>query len=432
MKYMFRKTGGIKLPHLKATENSQTAELPLSPKLTVLMQQSMGAPCTPLVKKGDEVTLGMKIGDSDKFMSVPVHSPASGKVTDIIDYRTSSGGTCKAVIIETDGTQTVCADIKPPVITDRKSFISAVRESGCCGLGGAGFPTHIKLAFDPEKTPVDTLVINGAECEPYITSDFREFTENGEEVIEGIKYIMKMLEIKCCKIGIEENKPSAIAEMKRLTQNDENISVVSLPSSYPQGAEKVLIYSATGRTVMEGELPSNAGIIVMNVSTASFIMRYIKTGMPLVSKRITVDGSAVGEKKGNYIAAIGTPAADILNYCGAENISEILYGGPMMGVSVADENQPVIKMNNAILAFSEASVHETSSCIRCGRCIRACPVKLMPVSLESAYDRGDAAELNRLKINLCINCGCCTYVCPAGRHLAEKNQLAKALARTAK
>lgn len=430
---MKRKTGGIRLPHLKSTENSPTQIMPLSKKLTVLMQQSMGVPCSPLVKKGDEVTVGMKIGESDKFMSVPVHSPASGKVADIIDYRTSSGGTCKAVVIETDGLQTVCPDIKPPAITDRKSFIAAVRESGCCGLGGAGFPTHVKLAFDPEKTPIDTLIINGAECEPYITSDYREFMENGSGIIGGIRLIMKMLEIKSCVIGIEENKPDAISEMNRLLEGSEDISVAALPSSYPQGAEKVLIYSAAGRTVMEGELPSSCGVLVMNVSTAAFIMNYVKTGMPLISKRITVDGSAVDEnKRGNYITPVGTPAADVLNFCGCENISEILYGGPMMGVSVADENQPVIKMNNAVLAFSDTAHINTSSCIRCGRCIRACPVKLMPVSLESAYDRGDAAELSRLKINLCINCGCCTYVCPAGRHLAEKNQLAKALARTAK
>lgn len=156
----------------------------------------------------------MKIGDSDKFMSVPVHSPASGKVTDVIDYRTSNGGTCKAAVIETDGLQTVCPDVKPPMITDRKSFLAAVRESGCCGLGGAGFPTHVKLGFDPAKTPIDTLVINGAECEPYITSDYREFMENSEDVTEGIRFIMKILDIPNCKIGIEENKPKAIEEMK--------------------------------------------------------------------------------------------------------------------------------------------------------------------------------------------------------------------------
>lgn len=429
---MLKKIGGVRLPHLKSTENMQTADFPLSPRLTVLMSQSMGAPCDCLVKKGDAVTMGMKIGDSDKFMSAPIHSPASGTVADIIDYRLTNGGSCKAVIIETDGMQTVCPDVKPPVITDRSSFIAAVRESGCCGLGGAGFPTHIKLGYDPEKTPIDTLVVNGAECEPYITADFREFMENGENVCSGIKLIMKQLDIKFCKIGIESNKPAAIAHIKKLTADMQGVEVISLPSFYPQGAEKVLIYSATGRTVAEGELPAHQGVLVMNVSTIGFIMEYIKTGMPLISKRITVDGSAVKANKGNYRAAVGTPVSEILAHCQAEDAEKILYGGPMMGVSVSSDSQPILKTNNAILAFSESGTKETTACIRCGRCIKACPVKLMPVSLEGAYDRKDTAELERLKVNLCINCGCCTYVCPAHRHLAEKNQLAKAMVMAAK
>ncbi len=419
------KKAGIHLNHHKSTENSATKDFPMPSRLTVPMLQSMGAPCDCLVKKGDEVTVGMKIGDSDKFMSAPIHSPASGKVADVIDYRLLNGGTCKAVIIETDGNQTVCPDIKPPVITDRKSFIAAVRESGCCGLGGAGFPTHVKLGFDPEKTPVDTLVINGAECEPYITSDFREFMENGEDVIDGIRYIMKMLGIPNCKIGIENNKPEAISAMKKAVSGDGSITVAPLPSEYPQGAEKVLIYSATGRIVAEGELPSHQGVVVLNVSTVGFIMRYIKTGMPLVSKRLTLDGDAMTQNQGNYRVPVGTSVSELLEYCGAENPEKILYGGPMMGVSLYDTDQPITKMNNAILAFKKAYKPETTACIRCGRCIRACPVDLMPVSLESAYDRENADELKRLKVNLCINCGCCTYVCPANRHLAEKNQLAK-------
>ncbi|MBQ5332233.1 MAG: electron transport complex subunit RsxC, partial [Oscillospiraceae bacterium] len=387
----------------------------------------MGAPCTTLVKKGDEVTVGMKIGDSEKPMSVPVHSPASGKVAEITDWRMSNGASCKAVVIETDGLQTVSADVKPPIITDRKSFLAAVRESGCCGLGGAGFPTHIKLSFDPEKTPIDTLLINGAECEPYITSDYREFVEAPEDVIDGISYIMKMLDIPFCKIGIEANKPAAIAEMKKRTADNPNIEVVTLPSAYPQGAEKVLIFTATGRIVAEGELPAHQGVIVMNVSTVSFLIKYIRTGMPLVSRRLTIDGDAVTKNSGNYRVLVGTPASELLEYCGATEYNKVLYGGPMMGMALDNADRPVIKVNNAILAFKNIPETKTTSCIRCGRCVRACPVDLMPVSLESAYDRGDTADLERLKVRLCINCGCCTFVCPANRHLAEKNQLAKGL-----
>lgn len=429
---MLKKIGGIRLPHLKSTEKLQTADFPLSKRLTVSMSQSMGAPCDCLVKKGDAVTVGMKIGESDKFMSAPIHSPASGTVAEIIDLRMTNGNVCKAVVIETDGLQTVCPDIKPPVITDKNSFVSAVRESGCCGLGGAGFPTHIKLGYDPEKTPIDTLVVNGAECEPYITADYREFMENGDDVCDGIRYIMKILDIPNCKIGIENNKPDAIADMKKRTAEDKGIEVVALPSSYPQGAEKVLIYSVTGRTVAEGELPSNQGVIVMNVSTIGFIMRYIKTGMPLISKRLTLDGSAVAKNKGNYRVAVGTPVSEILEYCGAEEAAKVLYGGPMMGIALGSEDQPILKTNNAILAFSDAGKTETTACIRCGRCIAACPVKLMPVSIENAYDIEDVGSLERLKVKLCINCGCCSYVCPAHRHLAEKNQLAKAMVMAAK
>lgn len=429
---MLKKIGGIRLPHLKSTEKLQTADFPLSKRLTVSMSQSMGAPCDCLVKKGDAVTVGMKIGESDKFMSAPIHSPASGTVAEIIDLRMTNGNVCKAVVIETDGLQTVCPDIKPPVITDKNSFVSAVRESGCCGLGGAGFPTHIKLGYDPEKTPIDTLVVNGAECEPYITADYREFMENGDDVCDGIRYIMKILDIPNCKIGIENNKPDAIADIKKRTAEDKGIEVVALPSSYPQGAEKVLIYSVTGRTVAEGELPSNQGVIVMNVSTIGFIMRYIKTGMPLISKRLTLDGSAVAKNKGNYRVAVGTPVSEILEYCGAEEAAKVLYGGPMMGIALGSEDQPILKTNNAILAFSDAGKTETTACIRCGRCIAACPVKLMPVSIENAYDIEDVGSLERLKVKLCINCGCCSYVCPAHRHLAEKNQLAKAMVMAAK
>ena len=423
---MQKTIGGVRLAHCKSTENMKTEDFPLSDLLTIPMSQSMGAPCDCLVKKGDTVTLGMKIGESDKFMSAPIHSPASGTVEDIKDYRLFNGSSCKAVIIRTDGLQTVCPDVRPPEISDRQTFLNAVRESGCCGLGGAGFPTHVKLAFDPKKTHIDTLVINGAECEPYITSDYREFIENADDVVEGIKYIMDMLSIPNCKIGIESNKPAAIADMRSRTKAISGIDVVSLPSSYPQGAEKVLIYTCTGRIVAEGELPSNKGIIVLNVSTAGFIMRYIKTGMPLVSKRITVDGTNV-EKKGNYRTAIGTPISRILEHCGVNEPEKLLYGGPMMGVAVSSPEMPVIKTTNAITAFDKVPPTETTACIRCGRCIRACPVKLMPTSLESAFDRKDIPELQRFKVNLCINCGCCTYVCPANRHLAEKNQLAKGL-----
>lgn len=422
-----KRLNGIHVKHHKNTENCETKQFTLPARLTVLMSQAMGAPCTPLVKKGDTVDKGQKIGDSDAFMSAPVHSPTSGTVADVTDYLLPNGTRCKAVIIEPDGENRISPNVKPPVINGREDFVNAVRESGCVGLGGAGFPTHIKLRYDPVKTPIDTLVINGAECEPYITSDYREFVENPDDVIDGIAKIMELMNIPMCKIGIEENKPSAIKLMTEKTANMKGVSVVTLPSSYPQGAEKVLIHSCTGRIVAEGELPSNQGVVVMNVSTVGFISRYLKTGMPLTEKRLTLDGNAATKNQGNYIVPIGTAVSELLSFCGAENPEKVLYGGPMMGFPLYDTEQVVTKVNNAVLAFKDVKTPETTACIRCGRCIRACPLNLMPTLLEQAYDRRDSAELARLKVNLCMNCGCCSYVCPANRHLAEKNQLAKAL-----
>ncbi len=418
---------GIHVRHNKNTENAETKQFPLPKRLTVLMSQAMGAPCTPTVKKGDEVKLGQVIGNTDAFMAAPIHSPASGKVAETVDYLLPSGARCKAVVIDTDGEQTVSDEVKPPVIGTREEFLAAVRASGCVGLGGAGFPTHVKFAFDPKKTPIDTLVINGAECEPYITADYREFVENGEDVINGILTVMDKLGIPMCKIGIEENKPEAIKLMTEAASKHKGIEVVTLPSSYPQGAEKVLIHSCTGRIVAEGELPSNQGVVVMNVSTAGFLSRYFRTGMPLVTKRLTIDGNAVTKNQGNYFVPIGTRVSELLEYCGAKDPEKVLYGGPMMGMALYDTEQVITKTNNAVLAFVNVKEPVTTACIRCGRCVRACPLNLMPTLLEQAYDSRDVSELQRLKVILCMNCGCCTYVCPAHRHLAEKNQLAKAL-----
>ena len=421
------KLNGIKLRHDKHTKNCETVDFPLPKSVVVPMSQHMGAPCECIVKKGDTVTVGQKIGDTAAFMSAPIHSPVSGTVTDVSDFLLSNGATCKAVTIETDGNQTVCEEISPPEITDRQSLIAAVRESGLTGLGGAGFPTHIKLNYDFLKTPIDTLVINAAECEPYITSDYRELMESPTDVIEGILMVQKYMGIPFCKLCIEDNKPDAIKQMQTKTADIKSINVVPLPSTYPQGAEKVIVFSATGRIVAEGELPAHQGVMVMNVSTVASIYRYSRTGMPLVQRRITVDGDAVTKNAGNYFVPIGTRVSEILEHCGAAEAKKVLYGGPMMGICLYDTDQPVLKNNNAILAFKEGAMPETTACIRCGRCVRTCPLNLMPLMIENAYKTKDVEELKRLKVMLCMNCGCCSYACPAHRPLAEINQLAKAL-----
>lgn len=420
-----KKLRGIKLNHRKNTENSATVDFPLPASVKIPMSMTMGAPCKPLVKKGDEVKVGQKIGDSDAPFSAPVHSGVSGKVSAVTEYRTAAGAVCQAIEIETDGSQNVSEEVKPPEVTDKEGFIKAVRESGACGLGGAGFPTHIKLAT---KSPIDTLIINAAECEPYITSDYREMIESPEDVIGGIRLVKESLGIAKAKLAIEANKPEAIKNFTEMAQNDDTIDIVTLPSSYPQGAEKVIIYNCTGRIVKEGELPSDEGVIVMNVSTAAFLYRYFKTGMPLVTRRLTVDGNAVGEPK-NIRTVIGTSFREILEFCKTDidSVRKLIGGGPMMGMSIPDMDMPVVKTSNALLAFRTYDERVTSACIRCGRCVRVCPFSLMPADIERAYRIKNIEELTKLKVNLCMNCGCCTYVCPANRKLAEINQLAKAL-----
>ena len=392
-----------------------------------------------MVAKGDRVLVGQVIGESSAFMSCPVHSSVSGTVAAISELLTAGGKVCKMVEIDTDGEQEVSPDVKPPVITDKASLCEAVRQSGCCGMGGAGFPTHIKLNFDENKYKVDTLVINAAECEPYITSDYREMMENADDVMCGIKLVRDMLGLKKVVIGIEDNKPQAIKLMREKSADDESIEVKVLKSCYPQGAEKVIIFNATGRVVGEGQLPSDQGVIVMNVTTAGFIGEYSKTGMPLISKRITVDGDVVSTPC-NVKVPIGTSAEDILKFgdCDKEKVRKALFGGPMMGMCLYELDTPVTKTTNAILAFGEKADKKKgiedrctqTNCIKCGRCISACPLNLMPTELEKAYDRRDKEALMKLKVGLCMNCGSCSYVCPAKRDLAEKNQLAKAFIRT--
>ncbi len=420
-----KKLNGIRLDHHKNTENCQTVRFPVPATVRIPMSMTMGAPCQPLVKVGDEVKVGQKIGDSEAAFSAPVHSGVSGKVRAITDYRNAMGTVSKMIEIDTDGLQTVSEEVKPPEVTDRESFIKAVRESGACGLGGAGFPTHIKL--NP-KTPIDTLIINAAECEPYITADYREMMEHPDDIIGGIKLVKEMLNIRMCKLAIEANKPEAIRNFTAMADNDDTIDIITLPSSYPQGAEKVIIYNSTGRIVKEGELPSDEGVIVMNVSTAAFLYRYVHTGMPLVERRLTVDGNAVGEPK-NVAAVIGTSFREILEFCKTDidSVKKLIAGGPMMGMSVPDIDMPVVKTSNALLACKTFDEREPSACIRCGRCVRVCPLGLMPAEIDRAYKIKNVEELKQLKVTLCMNCGSCTYVCPANRRLAETNQLAKML-----
>ena len=400
--------------------------MPLPSKIVLSMGQHIGAPASPAVAKGDQVYVGTIVGKSGGFVSSDIHSGVSGTVSEITTITAPNGATQTAVVIVPDGEQKVAPAIAPPEVTDYKSFVDAIRASGLVGLGGAGFPTAVKLS-PKNLDEIDTLLINGAECEPYITSDNRCFLEDTHHVLGGIKAVMKYLNIPKCIIGIEGNKPEAIAKMKAAIDAP-GIEVKQLPCRYPQGAEKVLIENCTGREVPFPGLPSDVGVIVMNVTSVAFVSKYLETGMPLTTKRLTVDGDIVKEPK-NVEVLIGTPIQELLDFCGGLTAQpgKVLYGGPMMGTCVADLSQPILKNNNAVLAFSEklARLPKKTNCIHCGRCVNACPLGLAAKDIVKAYDNGNVELLQELNADLCMSCGTCSFVCPAKRPLAPSIALAK-------
>lgn len=426
---MLKMLKGIRVPHRKNTYLSSPAEMPPPKGVTLLCSMHIGKPAVPVVKVGDRVLVGQLVAEQSGFISSSVHASVSGTVKKIEDILTSSGTYVPAITIESDGLMERHESVTPPVINTREDFISAVRASGIVGLGGAGFPTYVKL---DAKEGVDTLIINGAECEPYITSDSVTLLSRGEEIIEAIGLMKKFIGIKKVIIGIEKNKKEAILNMKKLAAGDDSITVKALPSSYPQGAEKVLIYNTTGKVVPAGKLPADVGCIVCNCTTAAEIADYIKTGMPLVKKCVTVDGGAVKSPQ-NVVVPIGTSLADVFEFCGgfSEEPEKILYGGPMMGISVPSPDSPVLKNTNAILAFgkSDATAPRTTACIHCGRCVNHCPLGLVPTEIEKAYKAKSGELLEKLQVNLCMECGCCSYICPAKRPLVQTNKLAKATLR---
>ena len=430
MSKLFSKSlNGVKVPHSKNTAEMETVKMPVPDKVVIPMKQHMGRECTPTVKLTDLVKVGQIIGDTDAFIGAPLHASVSGKVTKIDEIIGTDGNPIKAVEITTDKLQEIDESVKVPEVTDLQSFAAAIRASGLVGLGGAGFPTHVKL-MPKNLEEVTTLLVNGAECEPYITADNRAMLEDTDDIVEGIKLVKKYMNLSTVIIGIEDNKPQAIAKLQAAVADIEGASVKALKAQYPQGGEKVLIYECTGKIVPEGKLPSDVGCVVMNVSSIAFVSKYMRTGMPLITKRLTVDGDAIAEPK-NVEVAIGTSFSDVIDFCGGFKTEpkKIIMGGPMMGFAVPTINYPVLKNNNAILAFSAAKTAEAEKpetpCIRCARCVNACPFSLMPAAIEKAYKAGNVDALKALKVNLCMECGCCAYVCPAKRNLVSVNRLAK-------
>lgn len=421
----------IHVAHHKNTDKCETQVMPVPSEVLIPMSMHIGAPCKPLVKKGDEVKVGQVIGDTDAFVSAPIHSSVSGTVKGFDRIRNAMGGYDEVIVIESDGKQTPAEGLEPPKVSNLKEFVASVRDSGLVGLGGASFPTHIK--YNPKNIDeVDTLIINGAECEPYITSDHRTMLEDTEDIFDGAELIMKYMDMSKCYIGIESNKPDAIEKMQKEIDKRglDNFEIVVLQTTYPQGAERVMIYEITGKTMDAGVLPAQLGVIPSNVTSVAFVGQYFRTGTPLVQKRMTIDGSAVAEPK-NIIAPIGTRIADVIDFCGGykEPPVKILMGGPMMGRAIFSDEMPIIKNNNAILAFSgpQSIIPEETHCINCGRCHFACPFNLIPTALTDAMEQKNVARLEQLQVMQCMECGSCAYVCPARRPLGFNNKLGKAI-----
>ncbi len=414
--------------HKSQTEDKAIEKMSLPQRVYIPLVQHVGKACNPLVKTGDSVLVGQKIASIDARVYAPVHSSVSGKVISIEDWPHPVLGRCKAIVIENDGLERVQSteyraqgdveELTPEQIRN------IVLEAGIVGMGGASFPTHIKL--NPPK-PVDTLIINGAECEPYLTADYRLMVEKHREILQGIELVAKCLGVKKVYIAIEDNKPQAIAVFKNAIRNTQ-YAIRVLRSFYPQGSEKQLIKNILNKEVPSGKLPFDIGVVVHNVATVFAIYEAVYLGKPLYERVVTVTGSCVSNPK-NILVRIGTPISELIAYCGPlkDEPAKLLIGGPMMGLAQYTDLVPVIKSTTGIILMNEKEAKEKEEvfCIRCGACVRACPVNLMPTLISLASGKQMWREAKLYGASDCIECGLCSYVCPANIRLVQSIKRAK-------
>ncbi len=425
--------GGVHPPDKKELSSSkQVTPLKAPARAVVLLRQHIGAPAKASVSIGDEVKIGTVIGTPEGFVSAPVHSPVSGKVIAVGEFDTAMGRPGEAVVIENDGKEewielsetASFMELTPEQIKEK------IKAAGIVGMGGATFPTAVKLSPPKEKT-VDVVIINGAECEPYLTADHRLMVEKPDEIVSGLRLIMRALGVKKGFVGIEENKPDAIEKMKEAARPFPEVEVISMEVKYPQGAEKMLIKAVTGREVPPRALPMDVGAVVQNVGTTYAVYEAVRYGKPLVERVVTVTGEGIREPK-NLMVRVGTLVTDLVNACGGFSVeaAKVISGGPMMGFALGHLNVPVTKGTSGILVLPEEGLFHADDfkpCIRCSRCVDVCPMGLNPGYLSVLAEKGHFEDAKSNNLFDCFECGSCAFVCPSKRPIVQLVRLAKSM-----
>ncbi|MFO0751982.1 MAG: electron transport complex subunit RsxC [Thermodesulfovibrionales bacterium] len=425
--------GGIHPPDKKELSKAKAISPAKPPKRVVIpLVQHIGAPCKLSVHIGQEVKMGEVIGTPEGFVSAPVHASVSGKVIATGDFPLPTGRMAPSVVIENDGKEewTALKDSPGYMHLSVDELKGKVKDAGIVGMGGAAFPAHVKLS-PPKEKPVDVVILNGAECEPYLTADYRLMLERPADVVEGLKVLMKIVNVSKGIIGIENNKPDAIEAMRRAAAGEPAIRVCALEVKYPQGAEKMLIKAATGRDVPARGLPMDVGAVVQNIGTALAVYEAVRYGKPLIERVVTVTGEGIREPR-NLLVKIGSLVSDLIGECGGfvSEAAKVISGGPMMGFALYSLDVPVTKGTSGILVLPEEGVVHAGDfgpCIRCGRCIDICPMGLMPSMLSVLSERGMYEEAKDYNLFDCFECGSCTYVCPSKRPIVQLVRLAKSM-----
>ena len=425
--------GGVHPPENKLSEKSSIEILPiLSKTVSIPVSQHIGAPATVIVKKRDKVKVGQIIAKTSGFVSANIHSSVSGTVTKIENVMETSGYKRQAVIIKIDGDEWEenidrTPDLKKDITLSSQEIIDKVLASGIVGLGGATFPSHVKLSIPKGKT-AEVLIINGVECEPYLTADHRLMLEKGEEMMVGVKILMKALKVKRAIIGIEENKKDAISHLENIAEKYDGIEVVDLKVQYPQGGEKQLIKAVIDREVPSGGLPIDVGAVVHNVGTAFAVYEAVQKNKPLIERVVTVTGKSLS-KPSNFMVRIGVPVTELIEYAGGlpEDTGKIISGGPMMGKALNITDVPMTKGTSGILIMpkNESKRRKIQVCIRCAKCVSVCPMGLEPYLLMTLADKSLFEKVEEEKVMDCIECGSCSYACPSDRPLLDYIRLGK-------